>query len=218
MTATTDIPRPRFARMYVKAAARADRRGAAEHRRRLLEGLTGRVVEVGAGNGLNFAHYPTSVNEVIAIEPEPSLREAAQELASQASVAVTVRAGSAESLPLGDGEVDAAAGRRAALLRARHPALPANARDPATGRPQRALARHCRRLPPSARHRSRDQSRRLYDRALRALRLQRQSARAERPAYPRNRAARLNRQPLRRCPQGCAGGGSGAEHGNPTLH
>jgi ubiquinone/menaquinone biosynthesis C-methylase UbiE len=108
MTATTDIPRPRFARMYVKAAARADRRGAAEHRRRLLEGLTGRVVEVGAGNGLNFAHYPTSVNEVIAIEPEPSLREAAQELASQASVAVTVRAGSAESLPLGDGEVDAA--------------------------------------------------------------------------------------------------------------
>jgi ubiquinone/menaquinone biosynthesis C-methylase UbiE len=108
MTDTVDIPRPRFARMYVKAAARAERRGATEHRCRLLEGLTGRVVEVGAGNGLNFAHYPTSVSEVIAIEPEPSLREAAQELARQAPVTVTVRAGSAEALPLGDGEVDAA--------------------------------------------------------------------------------------------------------------
>jgi ubiquinone/menaquinone biosynthesis C-methylase UbiE len=108
MTATADIPRPRFARMYMKAAARAERRGATEHRRRLLEELTGRVLEVGAGNGLNFAHYPSSVSEVIAIEPEPSLRDAAQQLATQAPVPVTVRAGSAESLPLGDGEVDAA--------------------------------------------------------------------------------------------------------------
>jgi ubiquinone/menaquinone biosynthesis C-methylase UbiE len=108
MTATADIPRPRFARMYMKAAARAERRGATEHRRRLVQGLTGRVLEVGAGSGLNFAHYPTSVSEVIAIEPEPSLRDAAQQLANQAKTPVTVRAGSAESLPLGDGEVDAA--------------------------------------------------------------------------------------------------------------
>jgi ubiquinone/menaquinone biosynthesis C-methylase UbiE len=108
MTDTADIPRPRFARMYVKAAARAERRGATEHRRRLLEGLTGRVVEVGAGNGLNFEHYPASVSQVIAIEPEPSLREAAREAASRAPLPVTVLAGTAEALPLGDGEVDAA--------------------------------------------------------------------------------------------------------------
>jgi len=57
---TTDIPRPRFARMYLSAGDRADRRGAADHRRRLLEGLAGRVAEVGAGSGLNFAHYPAT--------------------------------------------------------------------------------------------------------------------------------------------------------------
>ena len=37
------------------------------------------MVEVGAGNGLNFAHYPPSVTEVVAVEPEPYLRERAEE-------------------------------------------------------------------------------------------------------------------------------------------
>ena len=108
MNSSTDIKRPLFARMYPKAAARAERRGATEHRRRLLEGLEGRVVELGAGNGLNFAHYPGTVTEVIAIEPEPSLRAAAEQEAQRASVRVTVRAGTADRLPLADGEVDAA--------------------------------------------------------------------------------------------------------------
>jgi hypothetical protein len=76
-TTAEDISHPRFARMYPKMAARAERRGATDHRRRLLDGLSGRVVEVGVGNGLNFAHYPDTVTEVIAIEPEPTLRAAA---------------------------------------------------------------------------------------------------------------------------------------------
>ena len=108
MTTTTDIPRPRFARMYLKAAARADRRGATDHRQRLLQDLTGRVVEVGATNGLNFAHYPPTVTEVVAIEPEPTLRAIAQRAAAGAPVPVTVRAGTADALPLADGEMDAA--------------------------------------------------------------------------------------------------------------
>ena len=108
MTTTTDIPRPRFARMYLKAAARADRRGAREHRDRLLQDIGGRVVEVGAGNGLNFAHYPPTVTEVVAIEPEPTLRAIAQRAAAGAPVPVTVRAGTADALPLADGEMDAA--------------------------------------------------------------------------------------------------------------
>ena len=72
MTSTADIPRPRFARMYFKASERAERRGATEHRRRLLDGLGGRVIELGAGNGLNFPQYPATVTEIIAIEPEPT--------------------------------------------------------------------------------------------------------------------------------------------------
>jgi ubiquinone/menaquinone biosynthesis C-methylase UbiE len=108
MTTTTDMPRPRFARMYPKAAARADRRGATQHRRALLQDLSGRVLEVGAGNGLNFAHYPATVTEVVAIEPEPTLRTIAQQAAPGAPVPVSVRAGTADALPLADGEMDAA--------------------------------------------------------------------------------------------------------------
>jgi SAM-dependent methyltransferase len=108
MTATAEIPRRRFARMYLKASARAERRGATEPRRRLLEGLTGRVVEIGAGNGLNFAPYPASVTDVIAIEPEPTLRAVAAQAAVRAPVPVTVREGIADALPLADGEMDAA--------------------------------------------------------------------------------------------------------------
>jgi ubiquinone/menaquinone biosynthesis C-methylase UbiE len=97
---------PRFAQVYPAVAARADRRGAAAHRRRLLEGLAGRVAEVGAGNGRNFVHYPPEVSEVVALEPEPTLRSLAAH--AERAVPVTVREGVAEELPFADGEFDAA--------------------------------------------------------------------------------------------------------------
>lgn len=106
--AGTDTCHPRFARIYPRAAARADARGAAEHRRRLLAGLGGRVVEVGAGDGRNFAHYPPTVTEVVAIEPEPTLRALAEAAAARAPVPVTVLPGLADALPFADGELDAA--------------------------------------------------------------------------------------------------------------
>ncbi|HEV2404329.1 MAG TPA: methyltransferase domain-containing protein, partial [Ktedonobacterales bacterium] len=77
----------------------SDRRGAAEHRRQTLAGLTGRVIEVGAGDGANFAHYPASITEVIAVEPEQYLRERAQAAAAQAPVPVTVLDGVGGQLP-----------------------------------------------------------------------------------------------------------------------
>src|SRR5688500_18102659 len=95
---------PRFARVYPAVAARADERGAAGHRRRLVEGLAGRVVEVGAGNGRNFMHYPPGVSEVVAIEPEPTLRALAE--GAEAAVPVRVLDGVAEDLPFADGELD----------------------------------------------------------------------------------------------------------------
>ena len=104
----TDLPRPRFARMYLKASRTAERRGATEHRRRLLEGLCGTVLELGAGQGLNFPHYPSTVIDVIAIEPEPTLRTSATEAAAVAPVPIRVLAGVADELPLDAQSVDAA--------------------------------------------------------------------------------------------------------------
>ncbi|AQA04036.1 SAM-dependent methyltransferase [Mycobacterium sp. MS1601] len=58
-------------------------------RRENLAGLSGRVLEVGAGTGTNFALYPPTVAEVVAIEPEPRLAAVAR--TAPASVPVQVR-------------------------------------------------------------------------------------------------------------------------------
>lgn len=108
MTRST-VHHPIFARVYKVLGAAAEKAGIAEHRERMLAGLTGRVVEVGAGTGLNFAHYPAGVTEVVAVEPEAYLRSQATEAARAAGVAVpvTVVEGTADALPLPDASVDA---------------------------------------------------------------------------------------------------------------
>ena len=103
-----EIRHTRFAKLYIRFSAGAEARGEAEHRRELLAGLAGTVVELGAGNGLNFRHYPSSVREVIAIEPEPTMRAAAEAAVAEAAVPVKVIRGVADSIPLDSASVDAA--------------------------------------------------------------------------------------------------------------
>ncbi len=95
------MPYPRF-------SARAQAAGEDRYRWRLLEGLSGRVLELGAGDGKNFAFYPASVEEVVAVEPENALRARAAEAAADSSVSIRVVPGVADALPARDGEFDAA--------------------------------------------------------------------------------------------------------------
>lgn len=100
------INHPFFARIYPRFAIEADRRGQAEHRTEVLAGARGRVVEVGAGTGRNFRHYPESVTEVIAVEPELRLRQLAETEAASAPVPVRVVGGVASDLPVEDDSCD----------------------------------------------------------------------------------------------------------------
>jgi ubiquinone/menaquinone biosynthesis C-methylase UbiE len=101
-----DISNPLFVRFYRSQQRTAMRRGENEHRRRALDGATGRVVELGCAEGANFPLYPTTVQEVVAVEPEPRFRDRAKEAAAGAPVPVRVEAGTAEALPLEDGSAD----------------------------------------------------------------------------------------------------------------
>ncbi len=102
------VHHPLFARLYARMSTREEQQGQADHRREALAGLTGRVVEVGAGNGLNFGHYPDSVTEVLAVEPEVYLRQLGAQEAERAAVPVRVLDGVADRLPAADAEFDAA--------------------------------------------------------------------------------------------------------------
>jgi ubiquinone/menaquinone biosynthesis C-methylase UbiE len=108
MTGVEQFQHPRFARTYLGIAKRADRVGGTKHRRRMLAGLTGTVIEVGAGHGLNFGHYPDTVTKVVAVEPDHTLRDLAERAAARVPLPVTVVRGHADALPAGNGEFDAA--------------------------------------------------------------------------------------------------------------
>ena len=70
--------------------------------------MTGRVVEIGAGTGLTFPHYPPTVESVVAVEPDPYRRAMAARAARGARVPIVVVSAVAEALPIADDAVDAA--------------------------------------------------------------------------------------------------------------
>lgn len=75
-------------------------------RRTLVTQAHGFVVEIGAGTGLNVAHYSDAVDELILTEPEPGMRrKLARRLERHARVARIIDA-PAERLPLADSSVD----------------------------------------------------------------------------------------------------------------
>jgi 2-polyprenyl-3-methyl-5-hydroxy-6-metoxy-1,4-benzoquinol methylase len=95
------IDHPFFARIWPVVATH-EARAVRALRRENLAGLSGRVLEVGAGIGTNFPNYPKSVEQVIAVEPEPRLAAQARAAAAVVPVSVVVREETAEALS--DGE------------------------------------------------------------------------------------------------------------------
>lgn len=96
-----------FAAIY-DTMNRAEERGSMGCRRRdLLRDVSGDVLEIGAGTGANFEHYPESAH-VIALEPDPfMLRRAQEKLAKLDRPGIELRQAPAERLPVPDGSIDA---------------------------------------------------------------------------------------------------------------
>ncbi len=101
------VRHPVFARFYARLSTGMEGAGVGRQRELMLAGLAGSVLEVGAGNGLNFSHYPATVTSVLAVEPEQHLRMLAERNAVRAVVPITVTGGAAEQLPAEDSSFDA---------------------------------------------------------------------------------------------------------------
>jgi ubiquinone/menaquinone biosynthesis C-methylase UbiE len=98
----------RFARYLERREQRRPDSEARKLRRRLLAGLGGRVIEVGAGDGRSFEHYPAEVTHLLAVEPDATARAGAAERARGARAPIEIVDGVADALPADDGSFDAA--------------------------------------------------------------------------------------------------------------
>ena len=88
-----------FAALYDRGLARAERAGLADARQSLLAGARGRVLELGAGTGLNLAHYPAGT-ELVVTEPDAEMAKRLRRRRAEVVLA------GAEELPFPDGSFD----------------------------------------------------------------------------------------------------------------
>ncbi|MBF5043559.1 class I SAM-dependent methyltransferase [Aggregicoccus sp. 17bor-14] len=95
-----------FARLYDPMMASVERRGLARERARLLAGLSGDVVELGAGTGLNLPHYPASARLTLT-EPTPEMAARLRARVERERPGAEVLLAPAEQLPLEDASADA---------------------------------------------------------------------------------------------------------------
>jgi ubiquinone/menaquinone biosynthesis C-methylase UbiE len=80
--------------------------GVHAERARALAPARGEILEVGPGTGLNFPHYPPSVNRLTVVTPQSALDPRAERRAGARSLEIAQLAGGAERLPVGDASFD----------------------------------------------------------------------------------------------------------------
>jgi ubiquinone/menaquinone biosynthesis C-methylase UbiE len=80
----------------------------ARHRRQLLTGAHGDVLEVGFGTGLNLPYYPRRVHKLTAVDPNPGMHRLAQKRIRQSGIEVDQHVVKGEQLPFEDSRFDCA--------------------------------------------------------------------------------------------------------------
>ena len=95
-----------FAAGYEHWTCASERGGLREQRRRLLAGLSGQVLEIGPGAGLNFPYYPGTVTELTLAEPEDAMADRLDRRFAGTGRNGRVVRSPAEDLPLDDDSVD----------------------------------------------------------------------------------------------------------------
>jgi ubiquinone/menaquinone biosynthesis C-methylase UbiE len=80
----------------------------AGHRRELLAGAYGDIVEIGFGTGLNLPYYSGRVHKLTAVDPNPGMHRLAQKRIKQTKFEVEQRVLSGERLPFEDNRFDCA--------------------------------------------------------------------------------------------------------------
>jgi len=100
------IRRRLFAALYDTVSKGSEAAGLSDERRQLLAGAEGATLEIGAGTGLNLAHYPAGVTRLALAEPDEHMRRRLVRRAAEASSTGEVVDASVERLPFPDATFD----------------------------------------------------------------------------------------------------------------
>ncbi|MBS8264433.1 class I SAM-dependent methyltransferase [Mesobacillus boroniphilus] len=96
-----------FAVLYDTVMGPLEKRWIARIRKKIVSGLEGNVLEIGAGTGANFPYYANEmVKRVVTLEPNPYMIDQAKRRAKEVELPVEFYQGRAETLPFKDGEFD----------------------------------------------------------------------------------------------------------------
>jgi ubiquinone/menaquinone biosynthesis C-methylase UbiE len=95
-----------FARVYDTAFVLAERSGLRDVRKGLVSQAKGRVVEIGAGTGLNLEHYSGEISDLVLTEPDAHMAAKLRQRAKALSLDTSVLEAPAERLPLDDASAD----------------------------------------------------------------------------------------------------------------
>lgn len=101
--------RPVFAALYDSLFCGVEKKGMREKRGDLLRSASGRTLEIGAGTGLNLAHYPHNVTELVLTEPDRFMAQRLRKrVAAEAPApsSVTVLEAGSENLPFASESFD----------------------------------------------------------------------------------------------------------------
>src|SRR5690242_1017533 len=79
----------------------------ANYKQRLFARLSGTVLEIGPGAGANLRYLRDGTVRWIGVEPNPFMERYLREEAARLGMAVELRLGTADHLPVDDGSVDA---------------------------------------------------------------------------------------------------------------
>ena len=99
---------PLLAALYDAALAPTEWLGVRDQRRRLIDGITGRVVELAAGTGLNVPLYPETADEIHAVEPDEHMLRKLRTRAAKSDATLFLYRGDSRHLPFVDGAFDVA--------------------------------------------------------------------------------------------------------------